>query len=397
MAKPEKIRRFIPCSLYCTSEIESWLEGMASEGYIFYAFSKFDYAVFIKEEPQKIHYRLCLKGSIKRESEIQNLMFKYGWESAGDIKNLFIFSSKNPTPFEADDENKLSELRDEALKHFSRQSIVNFISPLLIITMFFFTKEIAIDSVRFGVAGLLLPISMIMSLIIWGTIEITDIRTYKKHISNNNSYVFKFSKVNLCFYAAKYISAAAIFVSLAVLLISSQSGLSNDIWYNSLSENENPPFATVEDFVTVNASKTGNSETDPGALYNKWSNKVSKLNYYWHENADYLHTDGTTENIKLIVDYHDTFSPLLAKWLIWDYYWNDKSIKITSDVNRISGYDIDYGLAYHNWGYLVVIAQKDNKIIKAEFSSVRTTHNEPIITTEGITDEEAIAIICSNF
>lgn len=397
MAKPEKIRRFIPCSLYCTSEIESWLEEMASEGYIFYTFSKFDYAVFKKEEPRKIQYRLCLKGSVKRESEIQNLMRKYGWENICEIKNLFVFSSENPIPFESDDEHKLSELRDEAVKHFSRQNIINFISPLLIITMFFFFKDVAADSVRFGIAGLLMPISMTMSVIIWGIIEITDIRAYKKHISNSNSYIFKSSKVNFCFYVAKYISIAAMFVSLAVLLISSSSDTYSEILYDSLSENENPPFATVEDFVTGNATKKGDPETDPGALYNKWSNAVSKLNYYWHENSEYLHTDGTTENILLIVDYHETTNPILAKWLIWDYYWDDKTSKITSDVNKISGYGIDYGLTYHNWGYLVVIAQKDNKIIKAEFSSVRTANDEPIRTIESITDEEAIGIICSNF
>ena len=29
MEKQEKIRRFIPCSLYCTDKIESWLEEIA--------------------------------------------------------------------------------------------------------------------------------------------------------------------------------------------------------------------------------------------------------------------------------------------------------------------------------------------------------------------------------
>ncbi len=397
MEKQEKIRRFIPCSLYCTAKIESWLEELSAEGYILYKFSKFDYAVFTKESPQKIKYRLCLKGKYKDESEIQNLMQKYGWERVAEIKNLIVFSSQNPQPFEADDEHKLSELRDEALKHLSKQNIINLVSPLLIIAMYIFFKDIAVDSVNFGIGALLIPTTMILSLIAWQIIEIIDIRTYKKHISDKNSYIKNTGKINLVLYAAKYISVAAIILSFAILLISPSSEASNDIWYDSLYENEIPPFATVEDFCPEGATIKTKTEADVGALFNKWSNAVSKTNYRWYEEDCLLHSDGTKETVKINVDYHETFNPILAKWLIWDYYWDDKASKITSDVKKISGYDIDYGLTYHNWGYLVVIAQKDNKLIKAEFSSVRTTENNPITIIESITDEEVIDIVCSNF
>ncbi len=397
MENQERRRRFIPCSLYCTAKIESWLEEMAAEGYVFYKFSKFDYAVFTRDKPQKIKYRLCIKGSNKHEAEIQKLMRKYGWERAAEIKNLIVFSSQNPQPFEADDERELSEIRDKAIKYRSTQNLISVIPTLPIIATYIFFKDIAIDAVNFGIGALLAPISIIFFLIAWNIMEIIDIRTYKKHISDKNSYIKNTGKINLVMYTAKYISVASILLSFIFLLISPSPEASSDIWYSNSDKSENPPFATVEDFVNGNATKKGDPETDPGALYSKWSNAVSKLNYFWREDNDFLHTDGTTERIQLNVDYHDTFSPLLAKWLIWDYYWKDKSIKITSDVKKISGYDIDYGLTYRNWGYLVVIAQKDNKLIKAEFESVRTTKDEPIKTIESITDEEAINIICSNF
>ncbi len=387
MEKQEKIRRFIPCSLYCTDKIESWLEEMAADGFIFYTFSRFDYAVFIKDKPQKIRYRLCIKGSVKQESEIQNLMRKYGWERADDIKNLVVFSSQEPKPFESDDEAELSELSSKAVKHHSKQNAISFLCPMLMLVLYVFLKSWAISSVNFGLGALLAPISMILFLSARQIIEIIDIRNYKKHINDRNAYIKNTRKINFVLYVSKYISFTVLFLSLILILFVPEAN--SDIWYDSSVENENPPFATVEDFVSGNATKKGDPETDPGAMYNKWSNSVSKLNYYWRENCDYLHTDGSTESIQLNVDYHDTLSPLLAKRLIWDYYFEDKSVKITSDVSKISGYDIDYGLTYHNWGYLVVIAQKESKIIKAEFSSVRTA--------ESITDEEAIEIICSNF
>lgn len=397
MENQERIRRFIPCSLYCTDKIESWLEEMAADGYVLYKFSKFDYAVFTRDKPQKINYRLCLRGSNKHQAEMQKLMQKHGWEKTGEIKNLDIYSSCNPVSPSADNDYEMSKLRNKAIKYRSKQNILSVISPLLIIASYIFFKDIAIDAVKFGIGALLLPMTIVLSLIAWNIMEIIDIRTYKKHISDKNSYIKNTGKINLVLYTAKYISVAAIFLSFIILLISPSSKSSSDIWYDSITEGENPPFATVEDFVTGNATKKGDPETDPGALYSKWSNAVSKLNYYWREDNDFLHTDGTTERIQLNVDYHDTVSPLLAKWLIWDYYWDDKATKITSDVNKISGYDIDYGLTYRNWGYLVVIAQKDNKLIKAEFESVRTTEDEPIKTIESITDEEVINIICSNF
>lgn len=395
MDKQEKIRRFIPCSLYCTDKIEAWLEEMAAEGYILYKFSRLDYAVFTKEAPQKIKYRLCIKGKNKDEEEINNLMRKYGWERADDIKNLLVFSSQNPQPFEADDESRLTELRDKAIKHYTNQNILSFVTPLLMIVLYVVLKSWAISAVNFGLGALLFPLSMITFLTAKQIIESIDIRTYKKHINDKNTYIINQSKVNLVLYLTKYISVAILFLSL--ILTIALPNANSDVWYTDSDNKENPPFAIVEDFVTGNAIKKSDPETDPGAMYNKWSNSVSKLNYYWRESCDYLHTDGTTESISLNVDYHDTFSPVLAKWLIWDYYFEDKSIKITSDVKKISGYDIDYGLTYHNWGYLVVIAQKGDKLIKADFSSVRTAEGEPIEITVSITDEEAIDIICRNF
>lgn len=395
MEKQEKTRRFIPCSLYCTAKIESWLEEMAAEGYVLYTFSKFDYAVFLKEEPQEIRYRLCMKGNSQNEAEMQKTMQKYGWERTDEIKNLIVFSSRNPQPFETDDERELSELSDKAIKYRSKQNLISVISPLLIIAMYIFLKDVAIGAVNIGIGALLMPMSIIFFTVARQVIETVDIKTYKKHIRDKNAYIRNTSKINLIVYAIKYISVVALFIS--VISVFFINDANSDIWYTDSDNKENPPFATVEDFAKGNATKQGDPETDPGAMYNKWSNAVSKLNYYWREDCTYLHADGTTERIELNVDYHDTFSPLLTKWLIWDYYFEDKSIKITSDVDKISGYDIDYGLTYHNWGYLVVIAQKDNKIIKAEFSSVRTAEGEPIRITESITDEEVIDIVCSNF
>lgn len=397
MENQETIRRFIPCSLYCTAKIESWLEEMAAEGLVLYKFSTLDYAVFIKDEPQRISYRFCLKGNSKDESEVNKMMHKYGWEKVCEAKNFIIFASPVPVTFESDDIYRLKELRDKAVKYRSMQNIISLVSYLMIIASYIFFKDIAVDAVNFGIGALLTPISILFFLIAWQTVEIIDIRTYKKHISDKNAYIRNTGKINLILHTAKYISIAAIFLSFIILLVSPSAKTNNDIWYDSIAENENPPFATVEDFVTGNAIKKGDPEKDPGALYSKWSNAVSKINYHWRESSDFLHTDGTTESIQLNVDYHDTFSPLLAKWLIWDYYFKDKSIKITSDVKKISGYNIDYGLTYNNWGYHVVIVQKDNKLIKAEFSSVRTAEGEPIRIIESITDEQVIDIICNNF
>ena len=158
MENQDKIRRFIPCSLYCTDETASWLEEMAAEGYILYKFSKLDYAVFIEDKPQKIHYRLCLKGNGKNKSETEKLMQKYGWERTDEIKNLIVFSSHNPEPFETDDNYELTELRDKAIKYRSKQSIISFVSPLLIIAMYIFFRDSAIDAVKFGIGALLTPI-----------------------------------------------------------------------------------------------------------------------------------------------------------------------------------------------------------------------------------------------
>ena len=395
MTSPKKIRRFIPCSFYCTAKIESWLEEMASEGYIFYVFSKFDYAVFTKEEPQKIHYRLCLGGSVKRESEIQNLMFKYGWESAGKVKNLFVFSSKNPIPFEADDEHKLSELQDEAIKYHSKQNTIFIISPLLIIASYILFYDVAISAVNFGIEALLLPTLMVSAVVARQIIETVDIRTFKKHIYDKNAYIRNTGKINLILYAVKYISFAALFISLISMFFTPDAN--NDIWYIDSDKKENPPFVTAEDFIPVNAELKTGADSSVGAKYTKWSNKVSSVNYNWFESDIITLPDGSEEEIQLQVFYHETNIPLLAKLLIWDYYFEDKSLKTTTDANKISAHGIDYGLTYHDWANVVVIAQKGNKIIKVKVQPVVITDKNTNKETASISDEEIINIICNNF
>ena len=113
-------------------------------------------------------------------------------------------------------------------------------------------------------------------------------------------------------------------------------------------------------------------------MYQKWSNAVSSVNYYWIENEEFIYEDGTTERLHFNVSYHETSNNIFAKWLVWDFYFEDKLKEINSDVIKLSEYDIDFGLTYHNWNYLVVIARKDNKIIKAEFESVNLNEQEVI-------------------
>lgn len=383
MDNQKKIRRFIPCSLYCTSKIESWLEEMASEGLILYTFSKFDYAVFTIDKPQKIRYRLCLKGDSKHEAYVRRTMQKYGWQSIGEIKNLIVFSSQDPKPFETNDNCELTELRNKAIKYRSRQNIISFLTLLFPIAMFIFFKNPAISAVNFGMGALLLPISMILFVIARLIIEIIDINTYKKYINDYNAHIKNTSKINLILFTAKYLSVTLIFLSFIFIIASPDTN--KDIWYSNSDGSEKPPFATVENFISENVTIKNESNSDAGAMYQKWSNAVSSVNYYWIENEEFIYEDGTTERLHFNVSYHETSNNIFAKWLVWDFYFEDKLKEINSDVIKLSEYDIDFGLTYHNWNYLVVIARKDNKIIKAEFESVN------------LNEQEVIEIICSNF
>ena len=146
-------------------------------------------------------------------------------------------------------------------------------------------------------------------------LAIIDIRT-KKQINDSNTYIKITSKINLLLFTAKYILIAVALLSFIFVLASPDAN--SDIWYSNSDKNENPPFATVADFVPENASLKSEENNDPAALFNKWSNSVSAVNYYWRENDMLIHPGGTSEEIQLNVDYHETISPLLSKWTIWD-------------------------------------------------------------------------------
>ena len=382
MDNQKKVRKFIPCSLYCTEKIAKWLEDMAAEGYVLYTFSKFDYAVFYKGEPKKTRYRLWLRNDNKLEEEAKEIRQKYGWRRIDDVRCLEIYCSDGNEIPGIDTDEKALELQDKAIKYQLRQNIISLCLLLFPTIIYCLFKEFGSSAVNFGIGALLLPILMLLFVIAKHTAEIIDIKTYKKHTEDKNAYIKNTSKINLFLYATKYISLIVLLVTFIPFLHSADTV--KDVWYSNSDSNETFPFVTIEDFIPDDAVRKSETKGDSSAIYQKWSNVVSPVNYYWCENDIITLPDGTNTEISLRITYHETKSPILARWVASDYYLEDKSFKINSKVHKLSDFGIDYGLYYHTPIANVVIAQKGNKLIMAEFLSL-----------EFYSVEETIEIICN--
>lgn len=384
MGNQNKIRRFIPCSLYCTDKIESWLEEMAAEGYIFYTFSIFNYAVFIKDAPKRIRYRLCLKNAGKHETDMLKIMQKYGWQSNGEVKKLEIYTADGTEIQGLENDCEAVEIQNKAIKYHSKQNTVSFFLMLLTFLMYVFLDDYGISAVRFGIGALLFPISMFLFIIIKHFTEITDVKTYKRIFENKESHNKRSGKTYNLLHAAKFASLVIFIISFIILLSSNEIG--GNVRHSNYDNDEKTPFAAIEEFLPDDALRKSEMQNEHSALYQKWSNSVSPVNYFWYENDIVTLSDGTTADLTLNVNYHETTSPILAKWVVYNYFLKDRLNKISSDVHKLKGYDIDFGLYYQNQYYKVVIAQKGNTVIKVEF--------QPFVF---LSDEEVIKIICSNF
>lgn len=384
MDKQKKIRRFIPCSLYRTDKIEKWLEEMAAEGYIFYTFSKFDYAVFYQEEAQKIRYRIWLKNAEKQANEARKLRQKYGWKMVDEVRNLEVYRAVGTEIHGINSDEQLISLHNQAIKYHSKQNTISFILLLLPVTMYILFKEVGTSAVNYGITALVLPIFLILFTILKQITDTISLHTYKKNFEDPDTYTKIGSKINFFFYAAKYISI--IILCIAIIPFFSSIKKSRDIWY-SFSENETVPFATLDDFLPDGASRKSGNES---VLYQKWSNYASPVNYFWTEDDAVTLSDGTTADCRVHVSYHETFSPLLAKWVVWDSYFEDKAIKIYSEIQKLSGHNIDYGIYYRAAVFNVVILQKDNKVMITKFYL-------PFESDNILTDEKVTEIICKHF
>lgn len=385
MEKQKKIRRFIPCSLYCTDKIEKWLEDMAAEGYVFYNFSTFDYAVFTQQTPQKIRYRIWLKGKEKYADEARSLRQKYGWQLTDEMKNLELYRSVGAEIPGIENDERLTEIHNDAIKYHTKQNTLSFILLLLPIAIYILFEEIGTSTVSFGLSAFIMPIFLLLYTVLKQIANIINISTYKKNIENSDTYTKKGSKINFFFDAAKYISLIIFCAAIIPFFYSMEK--SRDVWNPSPPEIESVPFATLDDFLPDSASRKSGNE---GILYQKWSNYASSVNYYWSEDDDVTFSDGTTGNCRTIISYHETISPLLAKWVVWDYFFEDKSFEINSEVEKLSGDNFDYGIYYRTPVLSVVILQKGSKVLMTEFYFFSESDNSP-------TDEEVTEIICKNF
>lgn len=385
MKKAKKIRRFIPCSLFNISKLESWLEDMAADGCILQTLSNNGVATFIKTEPKIIYYRIWPKNKFKDEDDAKRLRESYGFVRIDENTNLDIYITDSNTSNHIDNDEDADRFHKKAIKHQRYLCIFDLISALAAIAFYFFVKPFFVTAVTFGWAFSILPVLLILFTAIKGLIKLININKLKnpstKPDINEKSNWQAASVLN----TVLNISEKAFVIILIPLLIGWDYNVHIDSHISSC--NEELPFATVKDLFPD--AEYQEKERPSRNVYNNWSLFFSPVNYEWKEDAILTSDDGTVYGCYLKVNYHETANSFIAKGVARDYVFYDKARFSDTEIYDLAEIDADYAVFYSVVSNTVVI-RNDNKIIKADYYISSETDSE-------IPDDEIIKTIYEHF
>lgn len=385
MKKTEKIRRFIPCSLFNISKLEDWLEDMAADGCILQSLSNSGIATFIKTEPKIIHYRVWPKNKFSDEGDVKRLRESYGFVRIDENTNLDIYITDSNTSNHIDNDEDAERFHKKAIKHQRYLCIFDLISALAAIAFYFFIKPFFLTAVTFGWAFSILPVLLILFTAIKGLIKLINIGKLKNpstkpDINEKNNWQAA-SILN----TVLNISEKAFVIILIPLLIGWDYNVHIDSHISSC--NEELPFATVKDLFP-DAEYQERTRSDRN-VYNNWSLFFAPVNYEWNEDAILTFSDGSVYRCHLRVNYHETASPFMAKAVAREYIRKDNSLFSRLDIRDLPQLDADYAVFYSYITNTIVI-QNDNKIIKSDYFLSSETDKE-------IPDDEIIRTIYEHF
>ncbi|MBQ2974511.1 MAG: DUF2812 domain-containing protein [Clostridia bacterium] len=355
-------KKFTPCSVYNTEMTEYWLNLTASEGFLLEKDGyKNTYANFTESEKQKVFHRIWPKQSLKKHKWILELREEYGWEKVSTSFDFEIYRAFDDSSLRIDsDESHEKFIKKSACRRILLQIIQLLFSIIIFCLTLFIAPVLAIAEN----GGLFFAILVLILLLIDCIKCIKNIIMLKR-ISKRKENRFIDNSIN--FKRKTTVHQFFNMLSLVLLVI---SGLILSFAKFDTAVSESPPenkhdlpFATVIDFT---------EEKDSYALRNSilnsnenWETLVSPVNYEWNESATIKTDAGTETDCTVIIDYHETLHPLLAKYIAKMYILGAK----TSDF-EFKGYGdcpefgFDYETMYYSsLEFTAYVFQDEGRII----------------------------------
>lgn len=366
--KRKIIHRYPPCPSYDVEGIQSWLTDMAKDGYLLEKDGMWcGFMSFEKTAPQFVRY--SLQASKKSDpftdndrfptTEEQEISEAFGWEYLTTYGQFYIYRTIDPNARPMNTDQEVLAMSLNSVRKRERNSLIVSVISLLL-WIFLLTR----GSLWVQIAEMGTPLSLLFLIVlIWS--EVSQIITflqlhqlYRKIRDGGTIDNRKDWKKN----AGAHRIETIVYLLLILLIIT----ICLRGCYRSVMEEdmiplsgftENPPFITIADL-------DPNAEYQENAYLNEVRVKHDVLfttTYSWYESAT-LTGDGQTLSGSLLITYHETAFPWLAKCLAKSYLREEQDSKYFHHKS-LPDLNVDYAVA--TGSSPTVIIQDDNIIIKA--------------------------------
>lgn len=367
--KPRKHCRLSPCPSYDVERIESWLTDMAKDGLHLDSVKIFDCFVFTEGAPQTVRYRLEPKprkdgqDSERPQEDIVLLCREYGWEFVAPYGPFYIYRAARP---DAREMNTDISLQAEAMKAVKRRFTLELVPQLLTtgFAAYVLFREPFRCLISFGAAitfGFMFVTIGVLVLEVVRAVHIHSLQSrLKRNIPLDHNKPWK--KGALAGRAGKLL--AVLFDVFLLILLLSRCGAAVVNDGTPLTEfSTDPPFVTIGDL-----RPEGEYASVDFFDYNRfqqWSTFFSPENIEWMEHGEVRTPGEETLSGSLIVYYHETASPFIAKGLAEEYMREDRKYGGLT-VLALPELGIDEAIAYSNDLCPTVILRQGNVLVKAD-------------------------------
>lgn len=368
--KKKVIRRLAPCSQMDIERMESWLTDMAAQGWHLKDTRGLWslWFVFEQGEPRNVRYRLEPgKGAFSDDQPayMERELFKdMGWEAVTSYGKFYIYRSLSA---DAPELNTDPAVQLMTLKRLRRKTIIwNLIElilfPICLMTIF---SEGFRFLITFG------AISAVLLLAVWG-ILITDMVIQMAQV---NAIVMKMKKgISLdhnkpwrkgaWYHRLAYLSMILCYVMcLSSMLTRCTSDLVSS--GRDIAEYEgDPPFVTIQDLCPEGEYTRETFLSEYYNEFSQYSSDCGPLSIEWSEYAEVVSSAGEVYSGTLIIHYHETAAPWIARGLAEEYYRVALKDRYHHEMEAPT-LDVDYVGAYTHGGSPTLILQDGNVVITA--------------------------------
>ncbi len=221
--------RMLPCSKYETVILENWLEDLAQQGLVLYKIS-FGIAIFEKQEPQELHYRLTViptktdgYDNLNSKRELITLCANAGWRFICERGHFAIFATAGASAEEIHTEPELQYLdyRDYVKWSAVLGNILIFVLPVYVFWDAFLREMIGVTWQQYGGIYIALLAVCIANIAVAASQMVRSLLLYRKLKRNGISHEKK----------SWHSSALGYRISIFALLIVYVGGFGYIVWY----------------------------------------------------------------------------------------------------------------------------------------------------------------------